>query len=114
MHSIIKTLTDVIVAVRGGNVLSREEIHRQVAPLYTWQKVAARTEHVYEYAVRSNTLTFMQKVRKIHQTGRLVGKFFLFIMVIAKILMKFLDYLQPSTKKLNMFKKSVKIRSKVT
>jgi len=110
VHSIVQVLSDVIVAVRGGKFLSREIIHRQVAPLYTWQKVAARTEKVYDHAVRSKRLTFVQKAKKVHQTGRLVGKIFLFLMVVVKLLMKFLDYLQPVTKKISMLKKNLKVK----
>lgn len=38
-----------------------------------YQKVAARTGKVYDHAVKNKTLTFVEKVMKIHQTGRLVG-----------------------------------------
>ncbi len=60
------------------------DIHSQVKEMYSWHKVARRTEKVYEAALRSPKLSFIDRMRVYLTVGPVAG--------LACVLMTVLDY----------------------
>jgi phosphatidylinositol glycan class A protein len=60
------------------------EIHSQVKEMYSWYKVAKRTERVYEAALESPKLSFIDRMRVYLTVGPVAG--------LACVLMTVLDY----------------------
>jgi len=95
VSSIVKKLDHVIGEIKNNRVMSRQEIHDIVAPFYTWQKVAERTEKVYDVVLQQEPPNMKKRTKKLLACGWLIGKIFVLLMVVDMIFIKLLNYIQP-------------------
>uniref|UniRef100_H2YTV2 PIGA GPI anchor biosynthesis domain-containing protein n=1 Tax=Ciona savignyi TaxID=51511 RepID=H2YTV2_CIOSA len=95
VESLIHALDDVIMRVKENKVLTKQEMHEEKKYLYTWQKVAERTEKVYDAAVKQPQPQLSNRIHKFYRCGPIIGKIFILFIIFNHILCWFLNWFQP-------------------
>lgn len=71
------------------------EVHNQVKEMYSWEKVARRTEKVYGEALKSRKLTFVERIRAYMTVGPLAGPLSVLFAVVDYAVWLLLEWVQP-------------------
>ena len=71
------------------------DIHSQVKEMYSWHKVAKRTEKVYEAALKCGKLSFIDRMRVYLTVGPVAGLALVLMTVLDYGLWRLLEWLQP-------------------
>nr|CAB3264858.1 phosphatidylinositol N-acetylglucosaminyltransferase subunit A [Phallusia mammillata] len=95
VHSLLTNLHKVIENIRKGNVTSKPEIHKKVSRLYTWPKVASRTEAVYHSVMKQRRPTLKGRIQKVLSCGPVIGKLFIIFIFLDHLVCRILDIIQP-------------------
>ena len=91
--SLSEALSDVIQNMAPMN--DPHEIHAQVREMYSWHKVALRTEKVYQAALKCRKLSFVDRMRVYLTVGPVAGILTVVFTVLDFAVWKLLEYIQP-------------------
>ena len=91
--SLSEALADVIENMAPVN--DPFEIHQQVSEMYTWEKVAMRTEKVYEAAIKCKRLSLSDRLRVYLTVGPVAGLLAVIFTVIDYAMWRLLERIQP-------------------
>nr|XP_002120505.1 phosphatidylinositol N-acetylglucosaminyltransferase subunit A [Ciona intestinalis] len=95
VDSLLQALYDVIVKVKQKQVPTREEMHLRVAPLYTWPKVAKRTEKVYNAAAFRPKPQLSNRIHKFYRCGPVIGRICILFILFNHFLCCLLNLCRP-------------------
>ncbi|XP_046860104.1 phosphatidylinositol N-acetylglucosaminyltransferase subunit A-like [Xenia sp. Carnegie-2017] len=94
-QDVVQALEIAIKATIDGNVIPPTVAHERVKKMYTWGKVAARTEKVYDSIAKRPTLSLECKLKRWYDCGAVAGKIYCFIAIIDLLFCILLDWLAP-------------------
>ncbi|CAK8697583.1 phosphatidylinositol N-acetylglucosaminyltransferase subunit A-like [Clavelina lepadiformis] len=102
--SLLSTVIEAVNKLKSGQLLTKEDIHKKVAHLYTWPKVAKRTERVYDAVMNKDQPTVKHRMFKLSKCGPVIGKVFILFLLINELLLKLMDWFQPRRRLHNLMK----------
>jgi phosphatidylinositol glycan class A protein len=91
--SLSEALSDVIQNM--APLSDPHAIHAQVREMYSWHKVALRTEKVYQAALKCRKLSFVDRIRVYLTVGPVAGILTVLFTVLDFAVWKILEYIQP-------------------
>jgi phosphatidylinositol glycan class A protein len=92
--SLTEALSDVLDSM-GDQNLDPFDIHSQVREMYSWHKVARRTEKVYNAALKCQKLSLIDRMRVYLTVGPIAGLACVLMTVLDYGLWKLLEWMQP-------------------
>lgn len=92
-QSLLKALDTAIESVGAVNAWKQ---HREVKEMYSWHRVAERTEAVYDEVMqRRRDDSFYARLVRAYKTGGFAGKLFSMILSLHHLYSKFLELWDP-------------------
>lgn len=82
---------------REGNVVPAAEAHARVAQMYRWEKVALRTERVYDSICHDSPLELRSRLQRVAHCGFLFAKFVMLVMLILHAMHHVLSFIRPNS-----------------
>lgn len=92
---LIDGLEVAITNHRDGTAIETSEMYRRTSVLYTWPKVAERTEKVYNAMTKQPIPHYRDRLLLYKKCGPVVGRCFMILGFVALLLCWFLDWLYP-------------------
>lgn len=93
--SLTEVLVEAITHVQS-NPPDRLAIHREVRRMYSWDDVAERTERVYKNAFSSQTIPFVETLKKYYGCGPLAGKLACAMIILNRFYLAFIESIKPT------------------
>ncbi|KAF8316778.1 glycosyltransferase family 4 protein [Clavulina sp. PMI_390] len=91
---VFQALSEAINFVQGGNH-DPHAAHARVKGMYAWNRVAARTEKVYETIVTMPEWSLWERIQRFYSLGTFAGPIFVIILVVQCYFWWFIEWLVP-------------------
>ncbi len=88
-------LEDAIELRLENRVPNAHLAHERIAFMYNWREVTARTEVVYDRAIREPPITNMDRIERYLRIGWIVGPLFVLLFALGKIIISVCSFLRP-------------------
>ncbi|CAB4023847.1 phosphatidylinositol N-acetylglucosaminyltransferase subunit A-like, partial [Paramuricea clavata] len=92
---LVLALEQAIKAAGDGDVVSPTTAHERIKKMYTWDKVARRTEMVYDSISNSPISPLEDKLKRWYECGVVAGKIYCFLAIIDLLFLLLLNWLIP-------------------
>jgi len=87
--------TERAIRVIQSGTHDPHKVHERVREMYSWTDVAARTEHVYYEAFKSEPVPLIERFRRYYGSGSIFGKVMCMVVMSQYIFMAILDWWLP-------------------
>lgn len=101
VSSLVTGVETAISRYRSGLAMDPHEMYKRTSLLYTWPKVAERTEHVYDAMVKEKHLPQKTRLMLYHKCGPVVGRAWCLCASVALLFVWILDWMYPIKRKQN-------------
>ena len=92
---LVHAVEEAIRASENGDVVLPNIAHERIKKMYTWDKVAMRTEKVYDSISNSPVPPLDEKLNRWYECGAVAGKIYCFLGIIDLLFLLLLNWLIP-------------------
>eukprot|EP00366_Plasmodium_knowlesi_P004345 XP_002261843.1 Phosphatidyl inositol glycan, class A, putative [Plasmodium knowlesi strain H] len=82
-------------ALKRLNKVDPQSFHERLTKMYSWEKVAEKTEKVYMDVLSYANQTILSRIKKIYDINTVFSKVYIFIIMLSYISCWFLEWLKP-------------------
>ncbi|CRG99186.1 phosphatidylinositol N-acetylglucosaminyltransferase subunit A, putative [Plasmodium relictum] len=75
--------------------IDSNSFHERLTKMYSWEKVAEKTEKVYMKVLSYPSPTLFNRIRKIYGISRVFSKIYIFIIIISHLYCQILEWIKP-------------------
>jgi phosphatidylinositol glycan class A protein len=111
-YQLSEALLQAIHQLETGKLISPQERHDRMSPMYQWPSVAERTEVVYYSAINDRPGTIKERFKNYNNCGIAFGIFWLWFTIMDLLVIYLLDFFDPREKYTSSSLSSTKIKKK--
>jgi phosphatidylinositol glycan class A protein len=97
-YQLSEALLQAIFQLEAGKLISPQERHQRISPMYQWPSVAERTEIVYYSAVNDKPGTLKERFINYNNCGIVFGVFWIWFTAMNLLVIYLLDFFDPREK----------------